>query len=341
MSFNGGWPLDYCPSDEFFGGWSGNNADFNCIFPSTNLPAEIKTVELVGYDFTCSPETGKRVSIQVERDTTKPVVTDPASQQGESRSALRILFEAMFGTRSGSSVQPTTAPSTPQSTNAPANPNATSAPQATSAPISGDIQNAATCLVDSVSSDVREDYRKHVPGILNESKKRGLSVQEAAYLLATTQIETSFSGLVEYGGDAYFQMYQGRTDLCNTFPGDGPRFKGRGYVQLTGRCNYTKFTPMSKRSSYQDKPDYSDVMTEKKDLTTEPDAVINYLTDTAAILVKGCKDGIFTGVKLSDYINSSGADYYNARRIVNGLDKADQIQSYSRQFESKLRSCGY
>jgi putative chitinase len=40
------------------------------------------------------------------------------------------------------------------------------------------------------------------------------------------------------------RAYEGRRDLGNIYPGDGMRFKGRGYIQLTGRENYTRFGKM-------------------------------------------------------------------------------------------------
>lgn len=52
------------------------------------------------------------------------------------------------------------------------------------------------------------------------------------------------------------QAYEGRTDLGNTQKGDGPKFKGAGYIQLTGRYNYQQFSNFIKDPKVMDGVDY-------------------------------------------------------------------------------------
>jgi hypothetical protein len=44
------------------------------------------------------------------------------------------------------------------------------------------------------------------------------------------------------------------------------------------------------------------------------------------------KHGVYTGVKLSDYGKGRSFNFYQARRIVNGLDHAQEIANNAREY---------
>jgi len=141
-------------------------------------------------------------------------------------------------------------------------------------------------------------------------------VGQIAYVLATVEHETAgtFKPIPEMGPDSYFKKYDGRRDLGNVKPGDGLRFKGRGYVQITGRTNYTYYAKLT-----------------GKDLVNNPDLALE--SETAMfILIDGFKTGAFTGKKITDYINEDKTDFYHARRCINGLDCARKIASRAEAF---------
>jgi hypothetical protein len=141
-----------------------------------------------------------------------------------------------------------------------------------------------------------------------------------AYVLATVKHETNhtFEPIEERGSRKYFDKYETGTPigkrLGNTQPGDGYRYRGRGYVQITGRGNYAT---MGRKLGLL--------------LVDSPELACTYQT-AYRIMIHGMYWGSFTGRNLDDYIKGDKCDFVNARRIINGTDKARLIAGYANDF---------
>lgn len=110
------------------------------------------------------------------------------------------------------------------------------------------------------------------------------------------------------------RVYADRMGNGPVTSGDGYRFRGRGYVQITGRDNYERF-------GIVDNPEEA----------CRPEIA-------ARILVDGMEHGSFTGLPMSRFINDTITSFVGARAVVNGHDRAAMIAGYALSFNAALRA---
>jgi putative chitinase len=114
-------------------------------------------------------------------------------------------------------------------------------------------------------------------------------------------------------------------ELGNLTPGDGFKYAGRGYVQLTGRVNYDK----AERAL-------------GIPLTASPDLAM-VQTHAAAIMRRGMEEGWFTTKALSLYLPAKATlgQFTQARRVINGQDRAEEIAGFALTYQAALEAGGW
>lgn len=102
--------------------------------------------------------------------------------------------------------------------------------------------------------------------------------------LATIRVECPpFEPIHEYGSDLLHEkLYEGRKDLGNSGKGDGVRYAGRGFIQITGKFNYEKYGKLLGVDLIDDPADPTDDQDPDKALTPHMAAAIfaAYFHDT-------------------------------------------------------------
>lgn len=147
--------------------------------------------------------------------------------------------------------------------------------------------------------------------LIAEAANVGLTLPtQLAYIMATIEWETA--GTFEPVREAFWLSEEWRKEnLKPYYP-----YYGRGYVQLTWDFNYQKYASIT-----------GFPLDTNLDLAMEPNVALK-------IIVHGFKHGTFTTRALEEFVNSSDTDYFNARRCINGLDKASDIENIATDWVS-------
>lgn len=160
-----------------------------------------------------------------------------------------------------------------------------------------------------------ESQVKGIEAILDEADRQKTPVTWLAYMLATAYHETArtMQPIAEFG--------RGKGRKYGKPAGPyGKVYYGRGLVQLTWLDNYN-------RASREIGVDF----VRQPERALEPALAVR-------IMFAGMEEGWFTGKKLADYLPG---DYVNARRIINGTDRAKLIAGYAGSFQRALKAAGY
>ncbi|HEX2684894.1 MAG TPA: glycoside hydrolase family 19 protein [Ferruginibacter sp.] len=141
-----------------------------------------------------------------------------------------------------------------------------------------------------------------------------------AYMLSTTHHETAATMQpIEEFGKGKTRPYGKKLKMSRKpYTDTNNIFYGRGFVQLTWYENYDKAGKKLNRN-----------------FINNPENVME-LTNATKIMFMGMAEGWFTGKKLGDYFNANKEDWVNARRIINGLDRADWIASYAKKYYASI-----
>ena len=151
-----------------------------------------------------------------------------------------------------------------------------------------------------------------ISAIKAECKAQGIGLStQIAYVLATTQWETAQT--FEPVKEAYWLSEDWRRNNLRYYP-----YYGRGYVQLTWKNNYEAYSRILGID-----------LVNNRDLALDPNVAL-------FVLVHGFKTGTFTERKITDYIDSSKTDFINARRCINGTDKAHEIADLAQKYLNNL-----